>query len=88
MAHVSSTVSDLYTLAEGVPCTRVRIDPPAFQDGDDVIFMKGNMTHLTGKVYAPKLVRDEYRPGTTAVYVHAWGVISYGIPEEHLHRLT
>lgn len=83
MAHVS----DLYTLAEGIPCTRVRIDPPAFSDGDEVIVMKGKMTGLSGKVYAPKFVRDEFRPGTTAVYVHAWGVISYDIPEEHLHRL-
>lgn len=87
MAHVSSTVSDLYTIAEGIPCTRVRIDPPAFQDGDDVIFIRGNMTGLTGKVYAPKFVRDEFAPGTTAVSVPAWGTISYCIPEEHLHRL-
>ena len=46
MAHVSSTVSDLYTFAEGIPCTRVRIDPPAFQDGDEVRIMDGNMKEL------------------------------------------
>ena len=83
MAHVSSTVADLYVLAEGVPCTRVRIDPPAFSDGDEVIVIGGTMTGLTGKI-----IESDSRPGTASVYVPAWGCISHNVPEEHLHRLS
>lgn len=78
MAHISTT----YVPAEDAPTLRTPIDAPAFRDSDDVIFIGGTMRGLTGKV-----VDTDSRPGETAVFVAAWGIISYAIPESHLHRL-
>ncbi len=78
MAYVSTT----YIPVEDAPTLRTYIDPPAFRDSDDVIFVGGTMRGLTGKVVA-----TDCRPGETAVFVPAWGIISYAIPESHLIRL-
>ena len=78
MAHISTT----HVPTEGAATLRTPVDPPEFRDSDEVIFILGTMRGLTGKVVA-----TDSRPGETAVFVPAWGIISYGIPEDHLLRI-
>lgn len=79
MAHVSAT----YIAAEDAPTLRTYIDPPAFGDGDEVVFVAGAMRGMIGKVFA-----SDSRPGTASVYVPAWGCVSHNIEEAHLFRLN
>ncbi len=82
MAYVSTT----YIPVEDAPTLRTPIDLPAFCDGDKVMFKRGTtMETKEGVIVRPRF--HDYKPGETAVFIPAWGIISYAIPESHLIRL-
>lgn len=77
-----ASIRELYALADQLPKLHTDTDHHSFSDGEEVIFIRGDLIGLTGKIVA-----SDSRPGTASVFVPAFGGISYNIPAEHLHTL-